>query len=199
MSATFSTRRFTVDEFLRLDEMRFFQPEERLELIDGEFHPVGPVGPRHSGLVNILNRWLHKHLDQKWLVLCQNPVALTKRDLPQPDFAIVPFREDHYSNSHPSAGAVRLIIEVADSSADIDLGKKAELYAQSGIPEYWVFNLATNQVEFFSKPEGNTYQSHHRLSPDDSIQSEFLGISLPLADILKMGGMSLPSSGEKWP
>lgn len=186
MSATFTTRRFTVEEFIRLDQMRFFQPEERLELIDGEIHPMSPIGPRHGGLVNQLNRWLHSHLEQKWLVLCQNPVALTKRDLPQPDFAIVPFREDHYSSAHPLASQVRLIIEVADTSADIDLGKKVQLYAQAGIPEYWVFNLTSNQVECFSKPEGDAYQSHQRLLPGDTIQSEALGISLPLADFLKV-------------
>jgi len=36
MSATITRRLFTVDEFIRLDQLNFFAPEERLELIDGD-------------------------------------------------------------------------------------------------------------------------------------------------------------------
>ena len=185
MSATITTRKFTVEEFIQLDQMRFFQPDEHLELIDGEIHPMSPIGPRHGGLVNQLNRWLHAHLAEEWLVLCQNPVALTKRDLPQPDFAIVPFRSDHYSTAHPVVSQIRLLIEVADTTTDIDLGKKLELYAQAGIPEYWVFNLPANTLECFSLPQAGTYQSHLRLAADNTAHSTTLGISLPLADFLK--------------
>jgi Uma2 family endonuclease len=187
MSATITTRKFTVEEFIRLDQMRFFQPDEKLELLDGEIHPMSPIGPRHGGLVNHLNRWLHGHLAEEWLVLCQNPVALTRRDLPQPDFAIVPFRGDHYSGAHPVASQIRLIIEVADTSTDIDLGRKLELYAQAGIPEYWVFNLAAEILEVFTQPQGGSYQAHQRLSAPDTARSEALGIALPLADFLKQG------------
>jgi hypothetical protein len=37
--------------------------------------------------------------------------------------------------------SVALIVEVADTTLDFDLGPKAELYAAAGVPEYWVIDL----------------------------------------------------------
>ena len=34
-----------------------------------------------------------------------------------------------------------LLVEVADSSLEFDLGTKAQIYAKSGFPELWVFDL----------------------------------------------------------
>ena len=39
------------------------------------------------------------------------------------------------------AGSVALIVEVADTTLEFDLGPKAALYAAAGIPEYWVVDL----------------------------------------------------------
>ena len=187
MSATITTRKFTVEEFIRLDQMRFFQPDEKLELLDGEIHPMSPSGNRHVLILALLDRWLQRNLGDSWLVLCQSNIRLGKSSIPQPDFAIVPFRGDHYSGAHPVAAQIRLIIEVADTSTDIDLGRKLELYAQAGIPEYWVFNLAAEILEVFTQPQGGSYQAHQRLSATDTARSEALDIALPLVDFLKQG------------
>ncbi len=39
-----------------------------------------------------------------------------------------------------------VVIEVADSPLVYDQGQKAQAYAASGIPEYWVVNLADRSV-----------------------------------------------------
>ncbi len=188
MSATITRRLFTVDEFIRLDQLHFFAPDERLELIDGEIHPMSPIGPRHGGLVNLLISRLGGQLSKEWILACQNPVQLSRTCLPQPDFAILRHRADHYRNAHPQADAVQLVIEVADSTADVDLGKKREIYAQAGIPEYWVFDLTENTLECFQQPEGGAYRGHRRLTAADSAISATLGITLPLAEILNPAG-----------
>ena len=188
MSATITRRLFTVDEFIRLDQLRFFAPDERLELIDGEIHPMSPIGFRHAGVVNGLVRWLYRHLDSAWFVRCQNPIRLSGKSLPQPDLHVVRSRQDNYTHSHATPADTVLIIEVADSTAEVDLGKKKEIYAQAGIPEYWVFDLTENTLECFSSPEGGAYRHHLRLTASDSATSGTLGITLPLAEILTPTG-----------
>jgi len=42
MPGTISKRAFTADEFQKLDQLNFFGPEERLELIDGEIRAMPP-------------------------------------------------------------------------------------------------------------------------------------------------------------
>jgi Uma2 family endonuclease len=185
MSATITTRKFTVEEFIQLDQLRFFQPDEHLELIDGEIHPMSPSGSRHVLILALLDRWLHRNLNDSWLVLCQSNIRLGKSSLPQPDIAVVRFLRESFHARLPSHSDACLLIEVADTTTGIDLGKKLELYAQAGIPEYWVFNLPANTLECFSLPQAGTYQSHLRLAATDPARSETLGISLPLADFLK--------------
>jgi Uma2 family endonuclease len=187
MSATISRRLFTVEEFIRLDQLHFFAPDERLELIDGEIHPMSPIGYRHAGVVDGLVRWLYRHLDPAWFVRCQNPLRLGGKNLPQPDLHVVRSRPDNYTQSHATPSDTVLVIEVADSTADVDLGKKKEIYAQAGIPEYWVFDLTENTLECFTAPEGGAYQNHRRLTAADAATSATLGITLPLAEILRPG------------
>jgi Uma2 family endonuclease len=133
----------------------------------------------------LLDRWLHRNLNDSWLVLCQSNIRLGKSSLPQPDIAVVRFLRESFHGRLPSHSDACLLIEVADTTTDIDLGKKLELYAQAGIPEYWVFNLPANTLECFSLPQAGTYQSHLRLTATDTAHSTSLGISLPLAEFLK--------------
>lgn len=44
------------------------------------------------------------------------------------------------------------MIEIADSSLDYDKNVKTSLYAEAGIPDYWIFNLIDNWLEVCSEP-----------------------------------------------
>lgn len=46
-----------------------------------------------------------------------------------------------------------LVIEVAESSLGYDLGEKAVLYAQAGVPEYWFLNPVDRGLEVFRDPD----------------------------------------------
>jgi Uma2 family endonuclease len=59
----------------------------------------------------------------------------------------------------PSQQEVLLLIEVADSSLEQDLGEKAKLYAEHGIPEYWVVAVEAEQVHIHRLPDKGQYQS----------------------------------------
>jgi Uma2 family endonuclease len=50
-----------------------------------------------------------------------------------------------------------LIVEVADTSLETDTGTKAQLYAESGVPEYWVVNLRHWIVEVHAEPVAGRY------------------------------------------
>ena len=65
-----------------------------------------------------------------------------------------------------------LFIEVASSSLRYDLNAKASLYAEAGVPEYWVLNLVDRELVVFRTPqEGDyrdraTYRSGDRVVPE---------------------------------
>src|SRR4051794_25522359 len=64
--------RFTVDEYHRLIDAGILGEDERVELIDGEIVCQMPIGDRHSGTVNRLNRVLNGLVGGRALVIIQN-------------------------------------------------------------------------------------------------------------------------------
>lgn len=48
--------------------------------------------------------------------------------------------------------SIRLIVEIAHSTADYDLVEKMQLHSRNGIPEYWVIDLDARRVHIFWSP-----------------------------------------------
>ena len=69
---------------------------------------------------------------------------------PLPSRAGKPRRRDH-------PPALLCAIEVADSSLSKDRGLKARLYAEAGVPEYWIVNLRDRVIEVRTRPTGGVY------------------------------------------
>lgn len=42
--------------------------------------------------------------------------------------------------------------QASDTTLDTDFGRKADLYAQAGVPEYWVLDLNENRVLMHANP-----------------------------------------------
>lgn len=128
-------------EYDRMVEVGLFQ-HERLELIRGELVAMSPIGSAHSAVVTVAQEWLMRWSAPEFMVRCQQPLACVDESEPEPDLAVVARRP--YRDAHPVAAA--LVIEVADTSVDYDLGAKAALYAESAVDEYWVIDLVRGVV-----------------------------------------------------
>ena len=55
------------------------------------------------------------------------------------------------------------LVEYANTSLSKDLDEKKRLYAEAGIPEYWVVNLRDMTVLVFRDPGAGTYQTEQTL------------------------------------
>ena len=90
----------------------------------------------------------------------QNPVRLDDHSEPQPDLVVAKARADFYRDAHPGPPDVLLVIEVADTSAEVDRVEKAPLYIRSGIPEVWVVDLSARQVDVYRTPTRGGFAEH---------------------------------------
>ncbi len=159
-------RRFTVDEYCAMAEAGILAEDERLELLDGEILVMPPIGEPHEFGTDLFNRELTHRLYDRALVRVQNSIRLNDYGLPEPDIAVVRFRNDYHRN-RPTPADVLLVIEVADSSLRRDRELKLPHYATAGIPEVWIANvLPYRNVETFSDPVDGAYQSR-RIAPAD--------------------------------
>src|SRR5579864_2599304 len=178
-------RPLTVAEYHRMGEAGILTEDDRVELIEGQLIAMSPIGSDHSGTVNTLTRMLVRVVGDRGVVAVQNPVQLDDLSEPQPDFSVLRPREDFYRKATPRPHEVMLIIEVADSSLAYDRGVKKALYARHGIAEFWIVNLAANNVEVCRAPEGGQYASVSLVGREGVLEPHLLpGAAIPVAALL---------------
>jgi Uma2 family endonuclease len=146
-----------VADYHKMGEAGIIPKESRVELIEGELIDVPPIGTRHAGMVNRLVHVISGALHKKAIITVQNPITVGEHSEPQSDIAILRPRDEYYSDSHPQAGDVLLLIEVSDASARYDLQVKVPLYAPYSIPEGWVIDLEFGRLGAYQGPENGEY------------------------------------------
>jgi Uma2 family endonuclease len=167
-------RPFTVAEYDRLIAAGILQEDERVELIDGEIVEMAPISIRHAARVNVLSALFLRRVGDLASVSVQNPIQLGERSEPQPDVTLLRRRADHYASALPTAADILLLIEVADSSLEYDRTVKLPLYAQAGIPEVWIVNLAENVIEAHTQPEQGAYTHAQRAARGETLTATTL-------------------------
>jgi Uma2 family endonuclease len=149
-------KRFSIDEYHRLGEIGFLGEDDRIELIRGELVTMASKGTKHIFCCQELCGILHGLLSKQAIPRCQEPIVLYGSSYtssePEPDFAIVQLTPDRYRTTKPEAKDVLVVIEVSDSSLEYDRSVKASLYAEAGIPHYWIFNVIDRQLEALQNP-----------------------------------------------
>jgi len=185
MSVNLAKHYFTVSEYDRMGETGVFAPGARVELIEGEIIEMSPIGSRHAACVERIRDHLHEFARRRFLVRTQNPIVLNDFSEPQPDISVLRFREDYYDKAHPRPQDVLLVIEVADTTFPFDRQVKLPLYARAGIPEFLLFNLPKDEIEWFSQHELGAYQNHQVLKRGDRFESVIVpGLTLDIEAIL---------------
>ena len=132
-------RRFTVEEYHRMAETGILGPDERVELVRGVIREMSPKNWAHVMAAKSVYDLPRDALRGQASVYQEAPLVAEGIDSePEPDVLVC---------SNPDEWAYRsrrtkplLVIEVADSSLEYDLAEKASLYAEAGVPEYWVVN-----------------------------------------------------------
>ncbi|TVR11688.1 MAG: Uma2 family endonuclease [Phormidium sp. GEM2.Bin31] len=166
-----TTWKFTVKDYHKMAELGILHPDERLELIDGEIFKMSPIGRRHAGYVNLLSRFFLELLSSNQAVIqIQNPIILNDLSEPEPDVSLLKPRQDQYFSGLPQAADVYLLIEVAESSLESDRSEKLPRYAAAAIPEVWLINALTHQLECYRHPENGRYREYQTLERGDSVR-----------------------------
>jgi len=164
--------RLDVDAYYKMAETGILTREGRVELIDGEIIDMNPIGSPHASIAKrLIQLFAHVAAAGKVVVSVQDPLRLDAYNEPEPDFLLLRPPADIYRASHPGAADVLLLVEVSDSSLAYDRGRKLALYAQFGVPEVWIVDLAGSAVEIYRGPKEGAYSLTERrtggsLTPD---------------------------------
>jgi Uma2 family endonuclease len=166
-----------VEQYHKMLETGILARNERYELIRGFIYKLMPIGSQHIYKVKKLERSLEDCLADDSVVFTQSPVQFLDDSEPQPDILVVKPPLERYRERLPQIEDVLLIIEVADSTLAFDRTTKAELYAEMGIPEYWIVNLKKNLLEVNRNPdrEERLYREKLTLGEGEKVSVETLG------------------------
>lgn len=186
---TISAKRFTIDEYHRLIELGFFSEDDRIELIRGELIPMVSKGTAHSVCETRLERQLYSLVGSRATLRGQQPIVLPNLSEPEPDVAIVRNCNDDYLSEHPTPEDILLVIEVSNRTLAFDREVKLSVYAESGIGDYWIFNLVDRVLECYSQPyQGDRGQFSYRQTliflPNESVNlPHFSDLAIDLSAI----------------
>ncbi|MBX9584691.1 MAG: Uma2 family endonuclease [Gemmataceae bacterium] len=117
--------------------------------------------------------------------------GLGRRDGPGAGRGVVRGRVADYDDRDIDEGAFGIVIEVADSSLDMDRRAKGGFYARAGLPVYWVVNVLHRQVAAYTGPDPGAdppaYRARTDYRPGDDVPITLdgqLAGAIPALDLL---------------
>lgn len=171
--------RLSLDEYHWLIEQGFFQPEDRVELIEGVLVDMSPLRPPHAGAVDALHEELITKVKRQATVRTQQPITLPEQTTePEPDFVLAN-RTGNYRTRHPLPEDILLVGEVSDSTLAYERGKKLRLYAAAGIQEYWIVNLVNTVLEVYRDPMGDGSNAGYQIKLTYQLSAKVAPVALP--------------------
>lgn len=154
--------RLSVDQYHEMVRAGILTDDDPVELLDGWLVPKMPKNRPHSVATRLVRTALERIVPHGWYVDSQEPITLSASE-PEPDGIVVRGDPRQYGESQPGPADVALVVEVADATLHRDRTLKKALYAQAGIPAYWIVNLVDRIVEVYTEPSGDDRRPDYRL------------------------------------
>lgn len=149
--------RFTTAEFLQMCDIGAFG-DWKVELVDGELErmqqPMNNHAMRQAEIVFLLAQVAGIQLIGGGIgIIIDSDTALAC------DVAMLtgPLTE----NRRLDATDVALVVEIAETTVDRDLGMKRRKYAQAGVPAYWIVDGPRSIVHVHATPVEGQYTDVH--------------------------------------
>jgi Uma2 family endonuclease len=180
----------TSRQFAEMARKGAFDTVGRVELRNGMISLMAPVYLRHSSISSALYLALNAALSAGRSALRANielSLQLAEDFMPTADMvlwdpACVPAGHD----GPLPLEAVRLVIEVADTSLDDDLGEKMRGYARSGVTEYWVVDVRGRVIFVHAEPGEDGYRTREVVKFGEAIAARTLDLGFSTAALLNV-------------
>ena len=185
MAVELKRYRFTRSDYHRMAQTGILSPDARVELIDGEIIEMNPMGSRHKAAVNRLNRLIMRGVDDDAIVQIQSSIALGDNGEPEPDVALLQYRDDFYATAPAIEEAALLVVEVADTTEWYDRTTKVPLYARYGIQETWLVDLNRDLITRHLDPTTGGYTTTRVFRRGESLSPlAFPNLVIAVDDVL---------------
>lgn len=169
LSTTPMPVKLRIEDYLLLDRSGAFDAYAKTELIEGEILYMNAQHRPHARVKSQLFLAINAALQAAGSpleALVEASIAMPDHSVPEPDIVLT--SEPDGEGLVPLA-SVALVVEVADTTLANDLGRKAQLYAAAGVPEYWVADVAEKVMHQMWEPGGGGYAQRREVAFGDAI------------------------------
>ena len=126
----------------------------RYELHQGKLSAIPTPDTRHQGTLVALASLLHSHVRSRGLgkmFVAPTDCILSHVTVVQPDVLYVATDRLALISERGIEGAPTLVVEVlSPSTAHLDRDRKMNLYAEHGVPYYWIVDPESRSVEAYT-------------------------------------------------
>lgn len=146
--------RLRVEDFLLLNDNGAFADYSKTELIEGEIYYMNAQHSRHARIktqLAIAMALRLRELRSNFAPIVEASTRINDNSLPEPDIVVTSYKGPDVVPLE----TVALLIEVSDTTLETDLGRKADLYAAAGVPEYWVVDVNESRVLMHASPRAD--------------------------------------------
>jgi Uma2 family endonuclease len=156
--------KLTARDFWLLADAGAFDGYARTELIEGEIWVVNSVHRWHARVMALMTAELVRSIAAAGLpleVLAAGSVSMSNDSIPEPDISVIaPLNAQARTIEREE---LKIAVEISDTTLDQDLGRKAQLYASHGVPEYWVVGRDQRTITRMSSPAEGAYTERRQV------------------------------------
>ena len=180
--------RLSVEEFMELPDT---YDRRKMELDEGELYIMPRPRIRHQSLqlkvASSVDIYLVSFDDPPAEVFHDVIVALSLEDriLFAPDMVIILRGGRATVTDRMVEGPPDIVLEILSSDRRRDLVRKRQVYAEAGVPEYWIFDPRQDTATMLELRDGQ-YVERAVLTADDTLTTPLLpGLAIPLTDVFR--------------
>ena len=178
----------SIEEFLELPDT---YDRRKMELDEGELYimPRRRTGHQFLQAQMLLHtgNYLDGFDDPPAQVFHDVIVALSleSRVLFSPDLVIILEGSSAVVADRMVEGSPDIVAEILSSDRRRDLVRKRQVYAEAGVPEYWIFDPRADTATLLELRDG-VYVERAVLDSDETLTTPLLpGLAIPLADVFR--------------
>ena len=177
--------KLTAKDFWLLAESGAFDKHARTELIEGEIWVVNSVHRWHARTRAMLHLEIARAIEAAALpleILIAGSVSMSDDSVPEPDLSIIAALDDEADTI--ALEELKIAVEISDSTAPFDLGRKAKLYSDHCVPEYWVVHRDRREVIQMWSPGDSGYAKRREMAFGERVDSATIsGLSIETARV----------------
>lgn len=160
-----------IEDYLLLDGAGTYAAVGKTELIEGEVFAVNSEYRPHTRIKSRLHLLIARALellDSDLEAAIEGSVSMPPASAPMPDIVIT---NEIEGDGLIPVSSVRLIVEVADASLHSDLTRKAAIYAQHAVPEYWVVDVNGRAIQQLTAPSDDDYADRRVIAFGEAVEA----------------------------